>query len=162
MEQIALGIMTAEDIQAVSRILLDDSVKKTYMVPDLNPEGAEKMATRIISLSTDKSRYVRGIYRNNTLVGFLNDVGIEEDSIELGWVIAPEHQNKGYCTAAVKAAINELFSIGYTEVNAGAFPENYASQRVMEKAGMIKTDKTEAVEYRGQVYNCVCYTRRKQ
>ena len=157
-----LGIMTAVDTQSISRILLDDSIKKTYMVPDLTPDEAEKMAGRIISLSADNSRFVRGIYAENTLVGYLNDVDTSAGTIELGWVIHPDYQNKGYCTAAVKAAIEELFSMGYTEVNAGAFPENYASMRVMEKAGMEKIDKTEEVEYRGQVYNCIFYARRKQ
>ena len=162
MEMITLGIMTADDTQAVSRILLDDSVKKTYMIPDLTPDAAETMAARIISLSADNSRFVRGIYAENTLVGYLNDVDITDGSIELGWVIHPDYQNKGYCTAAVKAAIQELFAAGYTEVNAGAFPENYASMRVMEKAGMERIDKTEEVEYRGRVYNCIFYARRKQ
>lgn len=157
-----LGIMTAADIQSVSKILLDDSVKKTYMVPDLTPDEAETLASKIIALSADKRRYVRGIYAENTLVGYLNDVEIKDGSIELGWVIHPDYQNKGYCTSAVKAAIHELFSMGFTEVNAGAFPENYASMRVMEKAGMVRTEKTEEIEYRGQVYKCVCYTRRKQ
>ena len=161
MEQITLGIMTAEDTQPVSRILLNDCVKKTYMVPDLTPEEAEKMASRIIALSSDKGRYVRGVYREATLVGFLNDVGTEGSSIELGWALHPDYHNKGYCTAAVKAAITELFSMGYTEVNAGAFPENHASMRVMEKAGMERINKAEEIEYRGKVYNCIFYARRK-
>lgn len=159
---IKLDILTNADIPAVAAILLDDSIKKTYMVPDLTPEAAEAMAEKIISLSTDTARYVRGIYRENTLVGFLNDVGIEGDFIELGWVVHPDYQGKGYCTAAVKAAIEELFLMGYSEVWAGAFEENPASIRVMEKAGMAKSDKTEQVEYRGKMHNCICYVRRKQ
>ena len=156
-----LGIMTNADRNAVSRILLDDSVKKTYMIPDLTPEVAEQMAERIITLSADKTRYVRGIYEEKTLVGYLNDVDVTDGSVELGWVIHPDYQNKGYCTAAVKEAIQELFLMGYHEVNAGAFPENYASMRVMEKAGMERIDKTEEIEYRGKVYNCIFYARRK-
>lgn len=158
---IKLDILSNDDVKAVARILLDDSIKKTYMVPDLTPEDAEKMAQRIISLSGDTSRFIRGIYKGNTLVGYLNDVASENGSVELGWVVHPDYQGKGYCTEAVKIAIEQLLDKGYQEVCAGAFPENYASMRVMEKAGMTKIDKTEDVEYRGNVYHCVFYARRK-
>ena len=158
---IKLDTMTNADMQAVARILLDDSIKQTYMVPDLTPEDAEKMAQRIISLSADTSRYVRGIYSENTLVGYLNDVCVENGSVELGWVIHPDYQGNGYCTEGVKIAIDQLLAKGYEEVCAGAFPENHASMRVMEKAGMMKIDKTEDVEYRGNVYHCIFYARRK-
>ena len=57
----------------------------------------------------------------------------------------------------VKIAIDQLLAKGYEEVCAGAFPENHASMRVMEKAGMTKIDKTEDVEYRGNVYHCIFY-----
>jgi len=40
---------------------------------------------------------------------------------------------------------------------AGAFAENCASIRVMQKAGMQLMDKTELIEYRGQNRNCVYY-----
>lgn len=158
---IKLNILSNDNVKTIAHILLDDSIKQTYMVPDLTREDAEKMAQRIISLSGDTSRFVRGIYKDNTLVGYLNDVCAENGSIELGWVIHPDYQGNGYCTEAVKIAIEQLLAKGYQEVCAGAFPENYASMRVMEKAGMTKISKTEDVEYRGNVYHCSFYARRK-
>lgn len=148
------------DAQALAEILRDDSIKKTYMVPDLTADTALQMANRISSLSGDEKRYIRGIYVGEILVGFLNDVATEDGAIELGWVVAPAHQNKGYATQAVTIAISELFARGFKEVQAGAFPQNVASMRVMEKAGMERIEKTEQIEYRGNTYNCIFYARR--
>jgi RimJ/RimL family protein N-acetyltransferase len=63
----------------------------------------------------------------------------------------------GYMTEALKLAINELFDLGYQEVIAGAFSENAASIRVMEKSGMSKITKSDEIEYRGMIHTCVYY-----
>lgn len=49
--------------------------------------------------------------------------------------------------------------MGYTEVVAGAFSENIASRRVMEKCGMTLTEQEEDIEYRGKTHHCVYYKR---
>ena len=43
-------------------------------------------------------------------------------------------------------------------VRCGAFSENTASIRVMEKAGMVREDFTEDIEYRGIMHHCVYYS----
>ena len=63
---------------------------------------------------------------------------------------------------ALKAAIDELFALNYERVVCGAFEENKASLRVMEKAGMKKIEFTEIIEYRGVNHTCVyCETRKE-
>ena len=155
MTNITLDIIGDNQLPAVVRILMNDTVKKTYMVPDLTEEAATKLASRLAEFSKDESRFVRGIYHKNVLVGFLNDTEIKGSSIELGWALHPDHYNKGYATAAVKLAIQALFRRGFEEVIAGAFEENPASLRVMEKSGMIPSDKIDEIEYRGVVHRCV-------
>lgn len=158
--QVVLRSIPQNHSRHLAKILQDDSIKKTYIVPDLTTDAALQMATRICALSCKKYRYVRGIYANEVLVGLLNDVGTENRTIELGWVVAPAHQNKGYATQAVTIAITELFDRGYQEVIAGAFIHNAASIRVIEKAGMERIEKNEQIEYRGQLHNCIFYVRR--
>ena len=53
--------------------------------------------------------------------------------------------------------MSALFSEGFSAVKAGAFSENAASIRVMEKCGMTKTGETEQIEYRGKTHTCVYY-----
>ena len=161
MEQngIVLGRLSENDKAAVSEILTDQTVAKTYMVPDFtSEEQVHKLFQRLVDLSGGEERYVRGIYRGDTLVGFLNDVGITGDSVELGWVVHPRYHNQGCATAAVKLAVEELFARGFCEVSAGAFEENGASIRVMEKSGMKRENKTDEIEYRGTVHKCVYYS----
>ena len=162
MESITLDIMSAKDAVGICRILQHDKVKKTYMVPDLSDSAALELAQRMIHLSGNECRYVRGIYWGQTLIGIMNDVGIDGGTIELGWAIDPMYHGRGFATEAVCAAIQELFAMGYTQVIAGAFSENAASIRVMEKAGMRKQEKTEEIEYRGQIHPCVYYARSKE
>ena len=151
-----LRILTEADEAALTQMLTSDAVKKTYLLPDFDrQEDAIPLAHRLMQLSCDDAHFVRGIDENGTLVGFLNDVEISDGSIELGYVIHPEHWNKGYATAALKLAISQLFQQGFREVLCGAFEENPASLRVMEKAGMKRLDRTEAIDYRGRVHLCL-------
>ena len=159
---ITLGRITEKDRDAIAEIVTDKTVAKTYMLPDFtSDEQVYGLFRRLMELSNGETRYVRGIYAGDTLVGFLNDVGIDGDSVELGWVVHPECHNRGYATAAAKLAIGELFAAGFSEVVAGAFEGNAASMRVMEKNGMTRLEKTDEIEYRGAVHRCVYYSIKK-
>lgn len=154
-----LRILTEHDEAALLALLTDDQIKLTYMLPDFpRREDALPLTRRLMALSRDNSRFVRGMDLDGTLVGFLNDVEIENGAIELGYVVHPAHWGKGCATAALKLAIADLFLRGYREVCCGAFEENTASLRVMEKAGMRRTEKTDTVEYRDHVHRCVYYS----
>ena len=150
-----------KDASAASRIFRDDTVKKTYMFPDLTEETALNLFQRMLEISRMEDRYIRGIYLQDELIGFINDPEIAGDAIELGWVVHPDHHNQGYATEAVRLAIEELFSKGYREITAGAFEENPASLRVMEKCGMHRIEKTEEIDYRGKVHHCIFYAIRR-
>jgi len=76
----------------------------------------------------------------------------------MGYAYLPAYYNRGYATEAFSGAIDYLLSHGFTTVLAGAFSENPASLRVMEKCGMIKQDFTDEIDYRGVTHTCVYYT----
>lgn len=157
-ERLQLKLMTQLDISEGVQILQNEVVNKTYMLPDLTPEAAENLYDRLCSLSMQKDHFIRGIYLENKLIGFLNDTEITDSQIELGWVVHPDHHNRGYAAEAAKMAISELFARGFTEVVAGAFEDNPASIRVMEKCGMSRLEKTEEIDYRGAVHHCIFYS----
>ncbi len=155
-DRIILRLMTPADIYEGIQILMDKKVNRTYMIPDLTVDGAKVLFYRLCNQGFG-NRYIRGVYRDNILIGFLNEVETSDSCIELGWVINPQFHNQGFATESVRTAIQELFLSGYQVVEAGAFPHNLASIRVMEKSGMKHIDKTERIEYRGNIYNCVFY-----
>ena len=151
-----IRILTEADEPALAQLLTNEKIKQTYMLPDfIRKEDAIPLARRLIRLSREPGRFVRGMEVGETLVGFLNDVEITDGSMELGYVVHPAHWNKGYATAALKLAIRELFQRGYRTVLCGAFEENPASLRCMEKAGMGRIEKTDRIEYRGKLHRCV-------
>ena len=157
---IRLASLRAADLETMLDILTNDCVKQTYMLPDFpSREDAVPLFQKLVGLSGDSRRFVRGIYADETLVGFLNDVEIENGAIELGYVIHPRFQGNGYATEALGIAIGELFHLGFQAVITGAFRQNAASIRVMEKNGMTRTEKTEPIDYRGKTHICVYYTK---
>lgn len=155
---ISLRSLSHEDELLILDILTSQDVRKTYMLPDYHSrEDAIPLFLRLMELSKDSNRYVRCISLGQTAVGFLNDVEIKNNTIELGYVIHPDYHNRGIMTAALKLAISELFQSGYTDIHCGAFEENRASQRVMAKCGMKLIPLTEEIEYRGNTHICVYY-----
>ena len=160
--RLRLQPMRLEDAENAIRILRHDRVKMTYMVPDLDREGANKLFLRLMELSVNDAHYVRGIYLENNLIGWINDTEIADSCVELGWVIDPNFHNRGIATEAVKAAIADLFGSGFRVVTAGAFAENTASIRVMEKAGMQRVERQDQIDYRGKSHLCVYYESRSE
>lgn len=146
------------DRDAVKAIVTDETVKKTYMLPDLGTEEEiTKMFERLLKYSRSRKTYLVGIYLGKKLIGFVNEVETEENSIELGYVINSDYHNHGYMTEALKAVIDALLQKGFLSVITGAFEENIASIKVMKKCGMKKINKEEDLEYRGKTHRCVYY-----
>ncbi len=155
---LTLRAIRAQDRDELVGILTDERVYKSYMLPDLDTEEKKTaLFERYRSLSESKDRFVRGVYLNDRLIGFINEVSVENGRIELGYVIAPAEQNRGYATETLRAATEALLAGGFCSVRTGAFSENGASIRVMEKCGMRRTDETETVSYRGADHLCVYY-----
>ena len=156
--RLCLGPIGDNQEKAVMDLLTNQEIGRTYMVPDFTSrEQVYRVYDAFRRLSRAEDRFVYGIYREETLVGLLNDVGMENGCIELGYVIHPDYKNRGYATEALAAAMNALFDMGFSRVRTGAFPENLPSIRVMEKCGMVRLKETETLEYRGKTYDCVLY-----
>lgn len=157
-DRLLLRTLEQRDAADLLSMFKNDRIKQTYMIPDFpTEEAANKLVQRFIELSHDRARVVIGIERDGRMIGFINDTGIENGSIELGYVIHPDEHGKGYMTEALGAMIPLLFEQGFSEIVAGAFKENAASIRVMEKCGMMRMDKQETCEYRGKMHDCVYY-----
>lgn len=154
--QVCLRPFVPADRAAMLELLTDAAVAKTYMLPVFSArEEAVPLFERLLALSQDAARFVRCIEKDGAPVGILNDVEMTGETVELGWAVLPAHWGQGCATAALAAAVPQLFARGFSAVRAGAFCENAASLRVMEKCGMTRIDLTEDIEYRGKTYRCV-------
>ena len=157
-ERLSLHAISDNDTERVIDIVMNEEVAKTYMVPEYKTrDEAIPLFNTLKKLSLSEDRFVYGIYLTDELIGFINDVGIGDKEIELGYVIYPLYSGNGYATEALKASIKELFASEFNVVKAGAFEDNLASMRVMEKCQMKKTGQEEKIEYRGKEHRCIYY-----
>ena len=156
--RLTLGPLREGDKAALTALFRHDAVKETYMVPDpLDDALAERLFARILALSQDDTRCVFGIFLDGALIGILNDTEIDGKTIEMGYALHPDHWNCGYMSEAFAAVIDYLRTRGFATVTAGAFEENTASLRVMQKCGMTRLNKTDEIEYRGKMHTCIYY-----
>jgi RimJ/RimL family protein N-acetyltransferase len=71
-----------------------------------------------------------------------------QGGVEVGYLIAKEHWNKGFVTSAVRASLAVGFeSMGVNRIFAVASPENIASRRIMEKVGMVNLGEKSLPSY---------------
>lgn len=159
-ERLELKLLSVQDQEQAVQLLTDGVVKQTYMVPDFaNPQEATPLFQRLMELSMMEERYVAGIYLDGLLIGIFNETEVTDRSIEVGYALLPAYYNQGYATEALKAAVEYLLGHGFTQVVAGAFEENAASIRVMNKSGMTLLDREDTIAYRGRTHRCVYYGR---
>ena len=152
-----------EDAQSLIPILMDQTVNKTYMLPDFESfDAAKPLFQKLMTLSQDDTRFVRAICKEDAVIGFLNDVETCDGAMELGYVLSPAYHNRGYMTQALGIAIEEVFAKGYHTVITGAFEENKASIRVMQKNGMELMEKVDIIPYRGKEHRCVYYCKKRK
>lgn len=150
-----------QDQRAVVEIFMSPRVAETYMLPEFASEQeARKLFERLKTLSHTPERFVKGVFVDEQLIGIVNDVAIEGTKMEIGYALHPQYQNQGYGTKMLGMVIQMLSELGVSEVVAGAFENNIASRRIMEKNGMVLTGETEEIAYRGNVYQCVYYAKK--
>lgn len=147
------------DEDRMVELLTDATIKETFMIPDFpTREDAVSMFKKLQQWSVSDDHYELGIYRRGELIGFINDVAIEPDNIEIGFVIHPYHHNQGYATEMLTAIIRDLLKRGFSKVTAGAFETNAASRRVIEKCGMERIEKEADIFYNGRYQHCIYYS----
>ena len=161
-KRLSLHQMNNNDELMMIKILTNEEIKKTYMIPDFNTiDEVSRLFHKIKEVSENGERFTYGIYLDDGLIGFINDVEIMNGEIELGYVIYPDYKNNGYATEVLIKAIDVLLEIGYEVVKTAVFSDNIPSLKVMEKAGMTKLNEITDIEYKGKTYSCIWYEIRK-
>ena len=151
-----------EDREDMLALLTDARVGKTYMLPEFrSPQEAGGLFRRLLELSRTPGRYVAGISLEGKCIGMINDTETVGSRIEMGYALLPDFWGRGYAAEALDGAMELLFAQGFEEVIAGAFAENLPSIRVMVKCGMTLLPRRDQIGYRGRVYECVYYSRKK-
>lgn len=100
--------------------------------------------------------------KSNNCIGIIGFFRTQPENYrtELGYMILPEHHNKGYVTEAVNTLLNYAFNeMGFHSIEATIDPENIASEKVLQKNGFIKEAHfIENFYYEGKFLDSITYS----
>ena len=132
---ITLDKITLEDAYDYYLIASNPNITTSFMLDEVeNITEAKSEIEDIISNYSDSEFYYFAIRLDGKLIGVMKSY--ESDYLELGYAINETYWNKGYATVALKLVTDYFLSIDrIKKIILGAFSDNYASIRVMEKCG---------------------------
>ncbi len=158
-ERLVIKSYSDSDYDQMYELLTNNLIKETYVIPDFqSSQEVKNFFNKLIILSQSNNHYEKGIYLNNHLIGFVNDVEIENDTIEIGYVIHPNHHNLGYASEMLNAVIKDLFGRGFNTIKCCAFESNHASFRVMEKCNMKPMNHFVEMIHQSKKQRCEYYS----
>ncbi|WP_162143734.1 GNAT family N-acetyltransferase [Hellea balneolensis] len=147
-KSLVLRELQLEDAQAFSTLAGDyDIAKMTGSLP--HPIPLYSAEFKIMSLRRQKQRGLAYPYAitidGGELIGVMDLFRSAPDAaLELGYWIGKPYWGRGYSTEAAKAIITEARkTLGVKALMAGAFADNPASLRVLEKLGFKPTGEEE-------------------
>lgn len=136
-ESVTLREITSEDLPDLTEISYYDAVQAK------NTEEAAEMQARIDRDYLDGNSIHWGIAdsKTNKIVGTVGYYrGFENESGELGCVLLPHFQGKGYMTMAIKLAIDfGLKNLELKKIWAATSKDNLPAIKLLERLNFIKT-----------------------
>ncbi len=140
-ERLILRPFRRSDVAAIVTLAGDEAVAtKTASIPyPLTIRDAEAWLDRHLG-STGSEEVVFAIERKRDRA-FLGAIGLlitgGPEPAPMGYWLGRPYWNQGYMTEAIRRLLHHVFmELNVTAVRAAAYPDNPASMRVQEKAGM--------------------------
>ena len=143
-ERLRLRQPSREDIGSIAALASDWEVaKQTQRIP--HPYSALDAEQWIDSVMADESTEIDLIVTLVARQSVIGAIGLAPtrfgEGSELGFWIGKPYWGQGYATEAAIGLVEYAFGeLGLAQIVAGAFPENRASCRVLEKVGFEKTE----------------------
>jgi ribosomal-protein-alanine N-acetyltransferase len=139
-ERLILRPPTLADAPAIQKIVNHPEIAQmTLNIPYPYPDdGAVTWIEAITNSESQHYTFLLELKENGQVIG---SAGLHPhprfSRAEIGYWLGLDYWNKGYMSEAVCAILGFGFeTLGLERIEAGHFPENPASGRVMEKAGM--------------------------
>ncbi|UXI03178.1 GNAT family N-acetyltransferase [Photobacterium sp. TY1-4] len=123
-------------------------MKFTSRLPPWQPGAAHWLCLVVIEKDTQRPVGITGFLPDETAAG----------QAEVGFMLLPDHQGKGYGTASLSAVVGYARQIGMTALTATVTEGNDASCRVLEKCGFAFVERIpDAYEIGGRRYADLIY-----
>jgi RimJ/RimL family protein N-acetyltransferase len=143
-ERLLLRPFTTADLRALNAYQSREDVTR-YLLWDARTEDQvraaleKKIAATVIVSDGDFLALAAELKETGAVIGdfTLGLLSREHACGELGYIIHPDHQGRGYATEGGRAILSIAFDdLGLHRVIGGIEPRNVASARVLEKLGM--------------------------
>lgn len=139
-ERLILRAPTLDDAPVIRRIVdHPDIAKMTLSIRHPYPDdGAVKWINKLISSENTNYLFLITLKADKTIMGAIGIIPHPYfKRASLGYWLGLDYWSKGYASEAVRRMIDFGFeSLDLARIEGEFFPENPASRRVMEKAGM--------------------------
>jgi RimJ/RimL family protein N-acetyltransferase len=140
-ERLILRPMRRSDAAAILALAGDEAVAtKTASIPyPLTLREAERWLDRHLRAGDDQEVVFAIEHKQDG--AFLGAIGLlvtgSQEPAPMGYWLGRPYWNQGYMTEAIRRLLDHAFAdLGVAAVRAAAYPDNPASMRVQEKAGM--------------------------
>ena len=143
-ERLVLRRLKDSDAPEVFKIRSNPERMKYIPRPILqNEEEALAMIQMMNSKIDENSDINWGVCLKNSdiIIGFMGFYRVQPESYrtEIGYMVLPEYDGKGYVSEAVTTMLKYAFNtVGFHSIEAVIDPNNFASARVLEKNGFRK------------------------
>lgn len=143
-ERLVFRRLKDSDAPEVFKIRSNPERMKYIPRPILQNEEEALAMIQMMNAKIDENTDINwGVCLKNSdkIIGFMGFYRVQPDSYrtEIGYMILPEYDGKGYVSEAVTTMLNYAFNtVGFHSVEAVIDPNNFGSARVLEKNGFRK------------------------
>lgn len=148
-ERLIIRPFQAEDWRAIHAYTSDTETMAWMPEGVMDEAAAQKFVAA--NLGDDAHNHALILQATDELIGHMVfHPWFAPQTYEIGWVVHPQHQRRGYVTEAAQALLRYGFeTLALHRIIATCQPENLASYRVMEKLGMRREGHFRQCIYRG-------------
>lgn len=129
---LTIRLMTQDDLMLLYELLSDARVMR-YLEPTFTREQSEEFLMRA-GLSTPPMIYA--VEKDGHFIGYVIYHDYDEASMEIGWVLHPDHWRKGYATY-LTGVLKEKAVCGNKQAVIECSPEQEATKHIARKNGFV-------------------------
>lgn len=145
---ISLRSLVIEDSKRIFELASNWEVaKSTLGLPHPYPEdGAKPWVEDTLNNIKLGTNYVQAITHNNSLIGVIGVLDIEDSKGELGYWIGEDYWGKGFCSNALTLFMTKLTeNTNLKSIYAHCFQSNPASKKVLSKISLTASSQQRIV-----------------
>lgn len=165
-ERLLLKSMRLADTESIFYLRSDPQVMKFINRPLITTFKEAEDWIRLVQSNLENNQGITwGIFLRERPEANIGNIGLwriekENYRAEIGYMIEPAHQGKGIMSEAIQSVIEYGFSeMKLHSIEAQLNPENYASSRLLEKAGFVKEARfKENIFWNGKYEDTLVYS----